>query len=325
MSRGRWGFGWSWLIASALLFSGALQAGVYRCLDDNGGQLFQNRPCVGEVAVAAADQGKHFIWQATAGKGTLYLLGSIHFGTQEMYPLPSVITAAFNGADALVVEANILETDPLRMAQLVTEKAIYRDGSTLQQHLSPATWQRLSAAAATLSLPIEMVNQQRPWFVSMTLSALALNRFGYSEELGIDRHFLSQAQGRKKIIELETLEWQLGLFDRLTSDEQVVMLEETLRELNDGKIFFERMLRAWKSGDAAGIQALFDEGAMTAPGAERINQLMITDRNRTMTAALERLASQGGRYFVVVGAGHLSGDEGIIALLKRHGYQVSQF
>lgn len=315
----------AWLIWLTLLSSSPLQAAIYRCADGNGGLLFQDRPCPGATAPAVADQGKHFIWQATAGKGTLHLLGSIHFGTREMYPLPPVISATFDRADALVVEANILATDPVQLAQLVAATAIYRDGSTLRQQLSAATWQRLTEAAATMNLPLEMVNQQKPWFVSMTLSALALNRFGYSEELGIDRHFLSQAQGRKKIIELESMEWQLSLFDQLTAAEQVAMLEQTLRELSGGKAFFERMLRAWKSGDAAAVQALFDEGAVKEPGSERLNQLLILDRNRSMAATLEKLASQGGHYFVVVGAGHLTGDEGIIALLKRHGYQLSQY
>jgi len=316
-----------WLVWLTLLFSGPLQAEIYRCPDGS----FQNRPCVGEAAgkatatIADVDQGKHFIWQATAGKGTLYLLGSIHFGTQEMYPLPSVITSSFAQSDALVVEANILETDQVQLSQLLAEKAIYRDGSTLKQHLSAATWRRLAEVAASMNLPVEQINQQKPWFVSITLSALALNRFGYSEELGIDRHFLSKAQGQKKIVELESVAWQLSLFDKLTPEEQVVMLEETLRELGDGKAYFERLFRAWKRGDANDVQALFDEGVTKEPRSERVNQLMIVDRNKTMTAVLEKLASQGGRYFVVVGAGHLTGETGIIELLKAHGYQVMQY
>ncbi len=312
----------AWLVALLLFFSGSLHAEIYRCAD---GKLFQDRPCVGDaVTNTVIEPGRHFLWQASAGKGTLYLLGSIHFGTQEMYPLPAVITSAFSRSDSLVVEANILDVDPLQMMQLITEKALYHDGSTLQQHLSAATWQKLTSVAADLNISLEMVNQQKPWFVSMTLSALALNRLGYSEELGIDRHFLTLAQGRKKIIELESLAWQLGLFDKLTAEEQAAMLEETLRELNDGKAFFERMLRAWKRGDAAGIQALFDEGLLKNPGAERVNQIILLDRNRSMAESLEKLANQGGSYFVVVGAGHLTGDEGIIALLKRRGYKVQQ-
>lgn len=317
-----------WLLLLTLLFSGALQAEIHRCPDGNGGQLFQDRACPGETITTAPSQiksEKQFFWQATAGKGTLYLLGSIHFGVATMYPLPAIMTSTFNRSDALVVEANILDINPESLAQLVAEKAFYRDGDTLKQQLSTATWQRLKEAATTFNISIEMLNQQKPWFVSMTLTALALNRFGYSEELGIDRHFLDQAQGEKKIIELESMEWQLSLFEQLTPQEQVTMLEETLGELKDGKLFFERMLHAWKRGDAAAIQSLLNESALKEPGAKRINQLIIIDRNHSMTQTLEKLAKQGGHYFVVVGAGHLAGDEGIIALLKQHGYRVSQY
>ncbi len=316
------------LLLLTALFSGISQAEVYRCVSANGSNTFQDRPCQGQTATAPLNQIKKerpFLWQATAGKGTLYLLGSIHFGTPAMYPLPTIISTTFNNADTLVVEANILDVDPLSATRLFTEKALYHDGSTLQKELNATTWQQLTAAARTFNIPIEILNKQKPWFASMTLTALALNHFGYSEALGIDRHFLKQAQGQKKIVELESLEWQLSLFEQLTPQGQVAMLEETLRELKNGKSFFESMLHAWKSGDAEALQALIDESTPNDAHAARLNQLIITDRNHSMTKVLNRLANQGGHYFVVVGAGHLTGNEGIIALLKRQGYQVSQY
>lgn len=314
-----------WLMPLALLFSAVLRAEIHHCQDGGGAGLYQQRPCASalESAVSGGHE-RHFLWEASAGDGTLYLLGSIHFGSTAFYPLPQVMSAAFDQADALVVEANILAADPARMAQLVAERALYRDGTTLRQQLSAATWQRLTAAAAGLELPVALLERQKPWFAAMTLTAAALNRLGYREDLGIDYHFLRRAEGRKPVLELEGVEWQLALFDGFTVEEQVAMLEETLHELDAGKLYFERMFDAWRSGDAEGIQALFDESTLNAPANARINRLLMTERNRTMAAALERLARQGGRYFVVVGAGHLGGDEGIIALLRQRGYRVMQ-
>ncbi len=319
-------------ILSCLLWGGVANADIYRCAGDGGGMVFQDRPCSGAVVAvpdaapiaSAASASKSFLWQAQVGKGRLYLLGSIHFGVPEMYPLPAVITSAFDASDTLVVEANILDVNPAALAQLVASKAVYHDGSTLRQQLSDNTWRRLSEVASGLGMPVEMLNVQKPWFVSMTLTALALNRLGFSESLGIDRHFLDRAQGSKTIVELEGMEWQLSLFDRLTAREQVLMLEETLREIDNGKRFFDRMLNAWKRGDSAAIQALFDEGLLNDPAAERLNTLLITDRNHSMTERLEMLAAGGGTFFVVVGAGHFTGNEGIIALLRQKGYSVSQ-
>jgi uncharacterized protein YbaP (TraB family) len=273
---------------------------------------------------AATKTEKHLLWRTEIGSGSVYLLGSIHFGTPEMYPLPAVMISAFNQADALVVEADVLNIDPTQMAQLVADKAMYRDGSSLQQHVSAKTWRDLTKATASLGLPVELLGPQKPWFASMTLTALALNKIGFREDLGIDQHFLQAASGKKKIIELESLAWQLGLFEQLSEQEQVIMLEETLRELDQGKDFFDRMLSAWQAGSASGINDLFAEGLSKDAASEHLNKLIMIDRNRSMAAKIEKMAKQGGRYFVVVGAGHLVGDESIVALLKKWGYQVDQ-
>ena len=113
-------------------------------------------------------------------------------------------------------------------------------------------------------------------------------------------------------------------FDQFTEAEQIGMLEETLKELEYGPEYFEKMLAYWRSGDQAGIQQLFDEGAMSQTGGERFTKLIMTDRNKRMVAKLHELAKQGGDYFVVVGAGHLTGPEGIVALLEKRGYTIEQ-
>ena len=305
------------------------QARVFKCTDESGVVRFQDRHCPGAELIidkSVADKsGKHFLWQASAGKGTLFLLGSIHFGTAQMYPLPQVMTTSFGTSDTLVVEADIGNVDQGQLAQLIASKAMYLDGSTLRQHLPDKTWQKLEQVAQSMAVPVELLNMQKPWFVSMTLTTLALKQLGFSEEYGIDAYFLRLAQGKKKIVELEGLAWQLSLFDQLTSVEQVMMLEESLRELGEGKVFFDKMLRHWQAGDAKGIQSMFNEGLMAEAGGSRLNRIIMLDRNKSMAEKLHRLAEKGGRYFVVVGAGHLPGRQGIVELLRRQGYQVNQF
>lgn len=315
--------------------------GFYRCVDNEGNSAFQDRPCVGAPNLTQATdtlpegqsepppkplakENRSFLWQAQINQATVYLLGSIHFGVPEMYPLPAVIGEAFKKSDTLVVEADILDVDPAEMAQLVSSKAVYPEGKSLKQHLSDPTWKRLTEVANDLKVPMGMLDMQKPWFVSMTLTALAINRLGFSEELGLDRYFLNKARGKKQIIELEGIEQQLSMFELLPVKDQILMLEQTLHEVDDGKSFFDRMLKAWKQGDSEGVQALFDEGEKAFPQSKRVNQFLLTDRNYSMGARVEKLAEKGGTLFVVVGAGHFTGDEGIIALLTQKGYQVNQ-
>ena len=318
----------SFVLLLGLLFIAPVQAAVFKCADDAGMVRFQDRPCATAELVNVDSEldkkAKHFLWQASAGKGTLFLLGSIHFGTSQMYPLPMVMTSSFNKSDTLVVEADIGNVDQIQLAQLLASKAMYPDGLNLRQHLSAETWQKLEQVAQSMGISVELLNMQKPWFVSMTLTALALKQLGFSEDKGIDAHFLSLAKGKKKVVELEGIAWQLSLFDQLTSAEQVMMLEESLRELDEGKAFFDKMLRFWSAGDAAGIQSMFDEGLMAEDSGERLNQLVMLDRNKSMAEKLHALAEKGGQYFVVVGAGHLSGAEGIVARLKQRGYQINQ-
>lgn len=322
-----------------LLLTAMVQAEVFQCRDTAGSVRFQDRPCAGDRVAATdqrpspvpshaqpqADSGNHFFWRAESDQGTLYLLGSIHFGIPQMYPLPRVMTSAFKQSDALVVEADVFNADPQQTAELVASKAFYQDGSRLHDHLSAQTWQHLEQVAGALGMPVAILDMQKPWFVSMTLTAVALKQLGFSEDKGIDAHFLNLARGKKKVVELESMAMQLSLFERMSMAEQVAMLEETLREVEHGKAFFDKMLGYWQRGDVDGVQSLFDEGMMNSPAGERLNQIIIIDRNRQMSEKLHALAQQGGRYFVVVGAGHLTGPEGIVALLRQRGYRLSQY
>ncbi len=339
------------LVLLLLLVMVESNAAVFKCRDSSGQISFQGVACTTEgvelhlpaetkrPALSSRQKtvpnvaqepgqnaagGEHFLWLAEAGKGRVYLLGSIHFGTPAMYPLPAVMIEAFDSADSLVVEANILAVDSIQMTQLVMSKGLYQDGTTLQQSLSNVTWNRVKWVAASYGIAELQINQQRPWLVSMTLTAMALRRMGYREDLGIDLYFLKAAQGRKKIIELESIEQQLSLFEKLNAKEQALMLEETLRELDQADAFFKRMLAAWQTGDGGEVESMMNENLGRMAGAERLNQIVLLDRNVTMTDAIDRLARQGGIHFVVVGAGHLPGEKGIVGLLKKRGYMLRQ-
>ncbi len=97
------------------------EAGVYKCTDANNRVFYQDKACQELNAeklpthlsqLAEKNDRRYFLWKAAAGKGTAYLLGSLHFGAQDMYPLPEGITDAFAAAEVLVVEANLRNLGP---------------------------------------------------------------------------------------------------------------------------------------------------------------------------------------------------------------------
>lgn len=314
----------------ALFALATVQTTLGKCPDMSGIPA-QSRPCGSvEAAKGSPDRsdiasGHHLLWTVSGPKGSAYLLGSLHFGKPEMFPLPAEITRAFDASQALVVETNINALDPAQIAKIVAAKAMYTDGRTLSQVLTPATWQQLDKVMKEFGATAQLVDRQKAWFVSLTLTSLALKRFGFDENLGIDNHFMKLADKKKPIIEMETFEQQLEFLNGFSEDEQEEMLKETFDDIEKGRAFLVETLNAWQAGDARKIDELLNEEFRnTNKTDEHMYRVLITERNAAMVAKLDRLLNKGGKYFVVLGAAHFVGRDGIVELLRDKGYHVRQ-
>ena len=284
--------------------------------------LLQGAP--GFPGLASAVAG-NLLWKISGEEGVAYLLGSIHFGNQAMYPLDETLIRAYHAADALVVEVNILELDLIDIGRVMTRKGFYTDGTNLQSHVSPTTWDALEATAARHGLPLAFFQPQKPWLVTMTLSGLELKRNGYDENLGIDKHFLDLANNRKPILELESFDQQLDLLNSFSPEEQEAFLDQTLRDLDQSAAFFDAVVQAWQAGDDGRLDALINKQLERDPSTKEIYRVLLSERNQSMSKKIERFLADGRTYFVVVGAGHLVGEEGIVNLFdQKPGYAVEK-
>ncbi len=316
-----------------LLAAVTADAAVYKCTDVAGNPTIQDRAC-GPEAVAhgaeaqsgtAAIAGHHLLWKVVGRRGIAYLVGSIHFGTPAMYPLPAEMTQAYQNSQELVVETDLTALDPAQMARIVAAKAMFADGMTLSKAITPKTWQDLERVMKRFGASAQTLEKQKPWFASMTLTSLALRSFGFSEELGIDNHFMKLAHDKKPIIGLETLQQQLDFLDGFSNAEQEAMLKETFDDIEKGRTFLDETVRAWRKGDARKIDSLMNEELRSGDQfSEHMYQVLIADRNTAMTEKLDKLLDHGGTYFVILGAAHFVGENGIVALLKSKGYQVEK-
>lgn len=314
----------AWLVPGA-------EGAVYRCPGPQGHPLFQDHPCTGTAAPAAAPApaatgGKHFLWRVEGKQGSAWLLGSLHFGTPALYPLPAPVTAAYEGSSALVVEADILSGKGQSALLEVAQQGSYLDGTTLRDHLQPATWNALERFTRRHQLPTELIALQRPWLAALTVLGVALRGAGFDETLGIDRHFLQQARGRKPILELESVGGQMQLFADFSEAEQEEMLRQSLAEGDEGTDYFRRLISAWRQGDTLTVERLVRED-FTDDGAlgEAMKERLFTARNISMSDSIQALLEKGGGpYFVVIGAGHLVGEDSVVARLRQRGYTVTR-
>lgn len=273
----------------------------------------------------SAQKPSHLIWKGSVAQSTVYLMGSIHFGLPSMYPLPIRIQTAFESSDALLVEVDIRDANQDATMALVTKVGIYHDGTTLQDHLPSMQFRRFESVVQQLGLPVEMMLPQKPWLAVLTLSAISVQLQGFSDQLGVDRYFLDRVSSQK-VIEIESIEQQLALMSSFSDKEQQWMLSQTLDEFDDAGKALQEMVLNWQTGDENAFVEQTLEGFPKGKESKRIYQAMFTDRNKSMANYIIKLASsKPGIYFVVVGAGHLIGSDGVPALIKKSGYSVSRY
>ncbi len=273
-------------------------------------------------AAQAAEKGKHFLWRVRSGNSTAYLLGSIHVLKKDFYPLSKAIEDAFAGSSVLAVEANIDDVSRIDVTNMIG-KAMYPAGDTVDKHLSPETYELLKKELEADGLPLGLVAMQRPWFIALTLTSFELLKAGYDPAYGIDQHFISEAEGKKKIVELEGFDYQVNLLSGLPEKEQEVFLLSTMKDLNTLDQDADRLVSAWKAGDTQAVASLISSDEQEA-GMSPVYDKVLYDRNRKMADKVEGLLRKGQTAFVVVGAGHLVGEKGIVEILRERGYRVDQ-
>ncbi|MEJ2695884.1 MAG: TraB/GumN family protein [Candidatus Sulfobium sp.] len=278
---------------------------------------------VGSHRGPSADEKKHFMWQVRSESGTAYLLGSVHLMKKYIYPLETSIEEAFGESDVLAVEANINSLNPEEAGE-IAEKSLYPPGDSLKKHISGRTYDMVKDEANKTGLPAAIADRQRPWALALTFTSLELMKAGFDPRYGIDRHFLSEAEGRKKIVELESLGYQLDLLAGLSDAEQEMFLIYTLKDVRRLGAATDKMLDAWKSGNGREMASLLSGEGTEDKGLSLFYGRLLYERNRNMAVKIEELLRNGGTCFVVVGAGHLVGKKGIIEILKDRGYRVKQ-
>lgn len=258
-------------------------------------------------------------YRISKGNEQHWLLGSIHAGKPSLYPLPDPVERAWQQSRALVMEVDMTH---ISQAQWQEMGAITRlvDGKTLKDHLPMDLYRRTLIAAGQNGLSEAMLAPLRPWFAAITLTQAALERTGYRGEFGVDQHFAKRANdGGKPIVGLETLLEQLGYLASV-GDNQTLMLESTLDELPELEKGFTEVMAAWQNGDQATLINLLKE-EMAPPKLQAwLEQTLLAERNRNWVKKWPGLPNES---FIVVGALHLYGEQGLLALLEQQGWRIT--
>jgi uncharacterized protein len=266
--------------------------------------------------------GKHFLWTVRSDAKVLYLAGSVHALGADAYPLPAVFEQAFAASGTLVEELDLADAASLSAAPLLLAKGLYGDGRTFESAVSKETATMVAQYFKQTGLPMEMIRPMKPWMIMLMLTAFELQKVGLDANLGLDKYFYDKATAAKKpMIGLETAEFQIDRFDKMPDAVQEQMLRSTLTELDAQSNELKSMIVAWQRGDTATLEKSVRTSFANYPAAYTS---LIAERNRNWLPQLQMCLSRPRPCFVVVGAAHMVGPDGLLALLQQQGYKIEQ-
>ena len=275
------------------------------------------------VASGAAGQARHsFIWRVQSGSSVMYLAGSVHALTAAAYPLNPAYQRAYDASGALVEEIDLAEADPLTGGTGLLAKGMFQDGRTFDQVVSKQTLALVTERLKGTPLPVELIRTMKPWMVDMMLTALDVQKAGLDVEFGLDKHFFDRASAAgKQLIALETAESQVDRMDRMPLDVQEQMLLASLKEQDAAAKALAQIVALWKRGDAATLEKSLLSDFDGFPAAY---QSLVVERNRNWMPQLDACLARPTPCFVVVGAAHLVGPDGLLTMLQKKGYRIEQ-
>lgn len=262
------------------------------------------------------------VWKVSNGQNELFIAGTVHILPPSEFPLPAEFDKAYQQADSIVLEAKLPDPTDQQAQMAMIQKLAYPAGETLSQKISESTYKELKQYLGGLGLNLDELNGFKPGFVLSMMTVMEAHKAGLAGE-GVDAFYDKQAKkDNKEVNYLETAEFQLNMLANIGKDSEEKFILETLKEMSKFKPQLEQLITAWRAGDINAIDSLILEQAKSKD--PQGYQSMFTDRNRNWIPQISEMLNDKEKELVLVGAGHLAGDDSVLKMLKAKGYSVTK-
>jgi len=275
------------------------------------------------LAIGSGSRSRHFLWELSGPYGQkAYIMGSIHLAHAGLYPLDSAITEAFAASSKLVVEINMEDMPIEEVNDYIQRYGYSTDSAPLLNRLAPPTRGVLERSG----IYSPQLDPMSPWLAALVIQLEAMQKNGFESRFGLDTHFIGLAKRRQlDILELETIDEQMGLLVNMSEEEADLFLRAAILEMDDLPKIMKNFLATWREGDVPGFSAVFFDEYDKYPELLPLMDKIIFQRNRLMADRIQRqLAGSTETHFIIVGAGHLVGDPSVLSLLADQGYTLTQ-
>jgi uncharacterized protein len=259
------------------------------------------------------------VWTVSDKDSEIVIFGSIHVLPEDLDWRPFALDKALALADDIWFEVPFDAAADTAAQRESSARGFLPEGRSLSAMLSKVGRARLATVAASLNVPLGQLDRMRPWYAELTLSSALYRKSGAQASLGVEQT-LAKAAPRAQRRAFETPAEQVGFFASAPMGDQIASLEQTLRQIDRSPGDYQVLVRAWMAGDTAALdREAVQPLRKTAP---RLYALLVAQRNARWADRIARRLDGSGRTVIVVGVGHLVGQDGVPARLRAKGIKV---
>ncbi len=260
------------------------------------------------------------LWVVKDDDTTIYMFGTVHILRKGLSWFDEDVKKAFDASDELVIE--VIEPEPTKMQEYIGATAVDRTGTTLRSRMNDEDKAAYEKAMTNLGMPVGAFDQFEPWFAAITLSLLPSIKAGYDLNSGAEKVLTAQAKkDGKKIGQLETVEYQLGLFDNLPMDGQLAFLKTVVDSSDDVTEQLDSLVTQWGNGNPDELAEIMNEGF---EGHGQLRDALLIRRNAAWSRWIDERLDAPGTVFIAVGAGHLAGEGSVQEMLKMRDIETAR-
>lgn len=273
-----------------------------------------------QAAPAAAPSGPA-LWKVADADTTIYLFGTVHVLPEGGEWYDARISKALESSDSIVTELPPSALTDANAQATIMGYAMLPPEKSLRAMLSEEQRTTYEAALGKLKIPPQAFDRFEPWFAAMTLSMLPLIQNGYKVDSGVEKVLEAKAGPGKTRGAVETIDYQMKLFDELPMEAQTAYLASVSGKVDEVVPSLNAMVEAWKKGDADKLAALMNESMRDD---QALADRLLFARNRNWAQWIDDRLDQPGTVFMAVGAGHLAGSESVQAVLAKRGIESTR-
>lgn len=262
------------------------------------------------------------VWKISKNGDSIYLGGTVHLLKRSDYPLPKQFDKAYKNSDTIYFETDLQAGNSQSFQQRLFSKMRLENGQTLSSVLNPRTYKRLKAFASKYPINFNQFEGFKPAMIILMLSISELQKLGIDAP-GVDLYYENRAlSDGKKLGSLETPNDQLNFLASMGEGNENSFVNKSLDDFKKTKFLMPKMTKAWREGNLNKLDNLFAKDMKK--DYPKVYKTLLVDRNNNWLPQIKKMFENKNKEFVLVGVGHLVGNDGLIYMLRKDGFTIEQ-